>query len=311
VTVPSDSAIHVDNLARHFGHIRAVDGISLEVPKGIVFGFLGPNGAGKTTTIRLLLGLLEPTAGRAEVLGMDVRTQSTEVRRRSGALLEHPGLYERLTALENLEFYGRIYRMPRPHRSERARELLSRFELWDRRTETVSKWSKGMKQKLAIARALLHRPPLLFLDEPTSGLDALAAASLRRDIASLAHSEGVTVFLTTHNLAEAEQLCAAVAVCREGQIIAEGTPTELRGKVRHPRVEIVGRGITERAMTLIALRQEVVSARIENNALRLELRAGADVAPLIATLVQEGVEVEEVRRSGLEAAFLSLLEEKP
>ncbi|MEW6243762.1 MAG: ABC transporter ATP-binding protein [Bacillota bacterium] len=157
----------------------------------------GPNGSGKTTTIRLLLGLLEPTSGGASVLGFDVCKKADEVRKRCGALLEHSGLYERLSALDNLEFYGRVWQIPAPERRARIKELLQHLDLWDRRKEVVATWSRGMKQKLAIARALLHRPSLLFLDEPSAGLDPVAASALREDIGKLVKSEGVTVFLTT------------------------------------------------------------------------------------------------------------------
>jgi ABC-2 type transport system ATP-binding protein len=175
----NNAAIRTENLTRDFGKIRAVDNLTMEVPAGIIFGFLGPNASGKTTTIHLLLGLLEPTSGRVEVLGFDTRTHADEVRGRSGALLEHSGLYEQLSAEDNLEFYGRAWRMSTEERRSRIQELLTHLDLWDRRKERVDKWSRGMKQKLAMARALLHRPPLVFLDEPTAGLDVVAAAALR------------------------------------------------------------------------------------------------------------------------------------
>lgn len=223
----SGLAIRTRGLSRQFGALHAVDDLTLEIPAGIIFGFLGPNGSGKTTTIRLLLGLHEPSAGDAEVLGYDIRTHAGAVRERSGALLEHCGLYERLTALDNLDLYGRFWRLTRAVRGERARELLTRLELWERRDEIVGKWSRGMKQKLAIARALLHRPSLLFLDEPTAGLDPLAAAALRKDLSSLVAAEGVTVFLTTHNLTEAERLCTLVGVIRGGRLLALAPPARL------------------------------------------------------------------------------------
>ena len=169
-------AIQTRDLTRAFGEVRAVDGISFEVPAGSVFGFLGPNGSGKTTTIRLLLGLLKPTSGSASVLGFDTQTQADEIRLNCGALLEHTGLYERMSAEDNLEFYGRVWRIPATERKERIKNLLESLELWDRRKDNVVQWSRGMKQKLAVARVLLHRPKLIFLDEPTAGLDPVAAA---------------------------------------------------------------------------------------------------------------------------------------
>ena len=207
-------AIRLDQLTRNFATVCALDHLSLQVPAGVIYGFLGPNGAGKTTTINLLLGLLEPAEGRAEVLGFDTRTNADEVRARCGALLEHTGLYEQMSAEDNLEFYGRINRMSAADRSARTKELLTGIGLWDRRKEKVGQWSKGMKQKLALARAMLHHPPLLLLDEPTAGLDVMAANEVRVDLASLVQREGITVFLTTHNMTEAEKLCAEVAVIR-------------------------------------------------------------------------------------------------
>ncbi len=308
----TETAIRMENLTRDFETVRAVDGLSLEVPAGIIFGFLGPNGAGKTTTINLLLGLLEPTSGRAEVLGFDTRTHSDEVRTRSGALLEHPGVYEQLTAEDNLEFYGRVYQMPASERQARIKELLTHMRVWERRQERVGTWSKGMKQKLALARAMLHRPALVFLDEPTAGLDVMAAAAVRDDLEALAAREGVTVFLTTHNMAEAERLCAQVAVIREGKLVAIGHPDQLRARSGGPRVEIVGRGFSENVLNLLRGRPEVVAAGMENQHLAIDLREEADTAPLVSLMVSEGVQVEEVRRgkASLEEVFLTLMEEE-
>src|SRR5580698_9015399 len=238
-------AIRTRGLTRQFAavrasSVRALDDLTLEVPAGSVFGFLGPNGAGKTTTIRLLLGLIEPTSGSAEVLGFDTRTQGAEIRARTGALLEHSGLYERLSAEDNLRFYGRVAHMPKAQLDQRIQELLTHLGLWDRRGEAVVKWSRGMKQKLAIARPLLHRPGLVFLDEPTAGLDPVAAASLRDDLAALASRQGATIFLTTHNMAEAEKLCSMVAVIRQGKLLAVGSPAQLRARGRGERTEISG-----------------------------------------------------------------------
>jgi ABC-2 type transport system ATP-binding protein len=305
-------ALRTERLTRDFGPIRAVDGLSLEVPAGTVFGFLGPNGSGKTTTIRLLLGLLEPSAGRAEVLGLDTRTRADRIRQRTGALLEHAGLYERLSAEANLEFFGQIWRLPRGERRARIRELLAHFGLWERRGEPAGKWSRGMKQKLAVARALLHRPELIFLDEPTAGLDPVAAVALRADIAALAEREGVTVFVTTHNLAEAEKMCGLVGVVRAGRLLAVGTPAELRRRAGEPRLEIAGRGFPPAVLRELGARPEVAEARLENGGLIVALRGDASAAPLIRLLVEAGAEIEEVRRSraSLEDAFLSLLEEE-
>ncbi len=186
----TDSIIHTEQLTRDFETVRAVNNVSLDISPGIVFGFLGPNGSGKTTTIRLLLGLLEPTQGRAAVLGFDTRTHGDAIRERTGALLEYTGLYERFSAEDNLDYFGRIYRLVKADRQARSKELLTHFGLWDRRTEALRDWSRGMKQKVAVARALLHRPKLIFLDEPTAGLDPIAAAALRDDLAEFSCTRG-------------------------------------------------------------------------------------------------------------------------
>lgn len=305
-------AIQARGLARSFGQVRALDDLSLEVPAGSVFGFLGPNGAGKTTTIRLLLGLIEPTSGSALVLGFDTRTQSHEIRARAGALLEHSGLYERLSAQDNLRFQGRVARMPRQQLDERIRELLTHVGLWDRRDEAVVKWSRGMKQKLAIARTLLHRPALVFLDEPTAGLDPVAAAGLRDDLARLASQQGATIFLTTHNMAEAEKLCSLVAVVRQGKLLAVGSPAELRSRGGGQRAEIAGRGFSEAMLATLRQQASVSQASIDNGRLMLVLKDGSEVAPLVSLIVREGGEVQEVRsgQGSLEDVFLTLMEEE-
>ena len=305
-------AIHTEGLTRDFDAVRAVDKLTLQVPAGTVFGFLGPNGAGKTTTIRLLLGLLEPTEGRAEVLGFDTRAQADQIRLQAGALLEHSGLYERLSAVDNLEFYGRIWHVPRSERQARIEELLTHLGLWERRTESVSTWSRGMRQKLAVARTLLHRPSLVFLDEPTAGLDPVAASALREDLAALADREGVTVFLTTHNLSEAEKLCGMVGVIREGKLVAVGHPDELRSRRGAPRVEVTGRGFDDELLALVRAQPEVMAAEVQNGRLKTDLKENAAVASLISLIVSAGAEVEEVRKgqASLEEVFLTLMEEE-
>jgi len=303
--------IRTEGLTRTFGSVRALDALDLEIPSGTVFGFLGPNGAGKTTAIRLLLGLLEPTEGRATVLGFDTRTDGGPIREKSGALLEHHGLYERLSAEENLAFYARVWRLGRAARADRIRELLQPLGLWDRRSEPVGRWSRGMKQKLAVARALLHKPSLLFLDEPTAGLDPLAAATLRDDLGTLVRREGVTVFLTTHNLAEAERLCGRVAVIKQGRLLAVGHPDQLKARSA-TRAEISGRGFGDETLALLRGRPGVVRADLQNGRIALELTESADSAPLVALIVQSGGSVEEVRKhtGSLEDVFLTLMEEE-
>ena len=308
----STNAILTRSLSRSFGAVQALSQVSFEVPQGIVFGYLGPNGSGKTTTIRLLLGLLEPDAGEAEVLGYNTRTQAQEIRENCGALLEHTGLYERMSAMENLDFYARVWHLPAAERAQRIQSLLGDLGLWERRDEKVGGWSRGMKQKLAVARALLHRPRLLFLDEPTAGLDPVAAAALREDLAALVEQQGVTVFLTTHNLSEAERLCARVAVIDRGRLLAVGSPDELRSRQGGQRLEIHGRGIHEGVIEGLRQRPEVARAARENQHLLVDLNENSESAAIVSYLVQAGVEIEEVRKgkASLEEAFLTLLEDE-
>jgi ABC-2 type transport system ATP-binding protein len=308
----NEYAIRTEHLSCHFGAIRAVDDLSLEIPKGIIFGFLGPNGSGKTTTIRLLLGLLEPTRGRACVLGFDTQTQSEQIRNASGALLEHSGLYERLSAHDNLEFYGRIYRMDSARLEARIKELLTHFGLWERRQERVGNWSRGMKQKVAIARALLHQPALIFLDEPTAGLDPIAAASLRDDIAALVQAGDVTVFLNTHNLPEAEKLCAQVGVIRNGKLLSVGSLDQLQREEGPPRILITGSGFTHGILEQLRTMPTVEAVMQQNSHLEVTLSNPSDNSRVLEFLIQAGVQVEEVHKNkaSLEDVFLKTMEEE-
>ena len=307
----TDSAIQTEGLTRRFGPVVAVDDLSLQVPRGSIFGFLGPNGSGKTTTIHLLLGLLEPSSGSVRVLGLDPLRHGDEVRAHSGALLEYPGLYERLSAQDNLDFYGRVWRIPPAARAERVKELLGPLDLWERRHEPVGDWSRGMKQKLAVARALFHRPEVAFLDEPTAGLDPVAAASLRDDLERLVSHEGVTVFLTTHNLPEAERLCDLVGVIRVGKLLAVDTPERLRLNAGGQRVEISGAGFSPDLVSQLRARPDVRAVEQEHGRLSISLNGEVSVAPLVRLLVEGGAEVEEVHKgaASLEEAFLSLMEQ--
>ena len=308
----AEFAIQTGLLTRDFKNVRAVDAVTLEVRRGEIFGFLGPNGAGKTTTIRLLLGLLEPTRGAARVLDHDTRTNADAIRAQTGALLEHTGLYERLSALDNLDYYGRIWHLSAGERRARIQDLLTHLGLWERHHEPVVRWSRGMKQKLAVARAMLHRPALIFLDEPTAGLDPVAAAALRDDLADLARREGVTVFLTTHNLAEAERLCGQIGVIRAGKLIAVGAPRELRERRGGRQVVMVGRGFAADLVQSLRQQPGVRTVEVGNEQLLVALEDGREVAPLVDLLVRGGAAIEEVRKNtaSLEEIFLKLMEEE-
>ncbi len=216
--------IVAEGLTRRFGDLVAVDRLDLEVRQGEVFGFLGPNGAGKTTTIRMLAALIAPTSGEATVAGQKVGTANQEIRRRVGVLTETPGLYKRLSAYDNLAFFARLHGVRDvPGAVERYLKL---FDLWDRRRDLAGTFSKGMRQKLAIARALLHEPEILFLDEPTASLDPESARTVRETIEEL-RSEERTIFLCTHNLDEADRLCDRVALFNT-RLIKVGEPAALR-----------------------------------------------------------------------------------
>ena len=226
-----DYAIQVRDLTKYYGELLAVDRISFEVRRGEIFGFLGPNGAGKTTTQRMLATLLEPTAGRITVFGHDLAHDPYPVKRQMGLVPEESNVYTELTAWDNLMFTARLYRVPRGERARRARELLETFGLWEKRDVKVENFSKGMRRRLSIAMAIIHRPRLLFLDEPTPGLDAQSARAIR-DLIRRMNAEGTTIFLTTHQIEEANQLCDRVAIIDHGRIAAIDTPERLKAAFR-------------------------------------------------------------------------------
>jgi len=304
----NSTAISIDQLKKEFGPVTALEDLSLDIPTGSIFGFLGPNGAGKTTTIRLLLGLLQPTAGSVKVLGYDSQTQADQIRAETGALLEHTGIYEQISAEDNLTFYGRAFRMPEADRKERIRALLTDMGLWERRGDRAGSWSRGMKQKLALARALLHRPRLVLLDEPTASLDVQSAVAIREDLQTLAEKEEVTIFLTTHNMEEAEKLCDQIAVIKAGKLVAQGKPDELKAQASGIRIEIAGRGFNDQILDLIRSNSRVAGIELQNNHLVIDLAVNSDPAELVNILVSNGAQIEEVlrTRASLEEVFLKL-----
>ena len=304
------AVIETHGLTRRFGDLVAVDQLTLTVETGEVFGFLGHNGAGKTTTVRLLNGVLAPSGGTARVLDLDPLADGPTLRRRTGVLTETPSLDERLTARENLTIYADLYDVPAAEVARRVEELLRTFELADRADEPVGGYSRGMKQRLALARALLHEPEVLFLDEPTSGLDPVAARRVRQLIARLSREGGRTVFLCTHNLAEAQELCDRVAVLQQGRLLALGTPAELaRRLVRSLRleIEVASEGVPA---ALEVLRAALGTTDLAHQEGRITLQ-GADqeqVPEMVAALVGAGVRIYRVvpQEPSLEDVYFAL-----
>ena len=292
-----------------FGDLLAVDHLDLEIAEGTVYGFLGPNGAGKSTTIRLLLGLLAPTAGSASIAGHDVVTAGDAARAACGVLLDDDGLYDRLSAAQNLELFGRIAGLAPAERASRAGALLEHIGLADRAQERVADWSLGMRKKLAVARAMLAEPPVVFLDEPTNGLDPLARRALRDDIVGLARQQGTTVFVTTHDLDDAQRMCDEVGVMVEGRLLASASPDELRRRTGSSQLSLRGARLDGAVAALRAL-PEVTEVTGTDERVEVRLAAqGAPGAPVVRCAVEAGAALEEVIRAddSLEDAFLELI----
>jgi len=226
----NDIAIATDKLTRKFGDFMAVDGIDLRVQAGQFFGFLGPNGAGKSTTIKMLTGLLAPSSGRMQLLGLDFQADPIEVKRQIGVVPEGMGLFERLTGTEYLRFVGRMYGLDRATTEKRSEELLEFMQLADREKTLIADYSHGMQKKLALAAAVIHGPRILFLDEPFEGVDALAAGALKALLGRMTE-RGVTIFLTSHVLEIVERLCSHVGIIAKGKLVAQGSLEELRAGI--------------------------------------------------------------------------------
>ncbi|HEX9091397.1 MAG TPA: ABC transporter ATP-binding protein, partial [Anaerolineales bacterium] len=305
-----------NQLTRQFKETTAVNQLSLEVHAGEIFGFLGHNGAGKTTTVRLLNGVIEATSGSMRVLGLNPQVDGPALRARTGVLTETPSLDERLTAWDNLSIYSDLYGVPKKTIKPRIEELLSEFDLADRAREKVGGYSKGMKQRLALARALLHKPELIFLDEATSGLDPVSAHHVNGLIERMARREGCTVFMCTHNLVEAQRLCDRVAILEHGQLVALGTPTELtRQYVRRLDVEIeVAEEQTEIALNVLRSMPEFVLGEPAkpNGALVVTINKHEFIPDVLAALVQNRVRVYRMapQEANLEQVYFTLHEEK-
>ncbi len=303
--------MQADGLVKSFGKVRAVDGVSLEVPRGAVYGLLGPNGAGKTTTVRLLTTLLRPDGGVALIDGIDVAKDPASVRARIGLTGQYAAVEERLTPKENLALIGRLYQLPRRHIADRTNELLARFDLADAADRVVKEFSGGMRRRLDIAMSLIARPSVLFLDEPTTGLDPRSRLAMWELIEELG-DDGTTVLLTTQYLDEADRLAERIVVIDTGVVIANGTADELKDQIGGDRlsVSIASReNIMRAAEALAPLCTGQVTVDADGLRLSASIRSGDRVVPAaIRALDDAGVDVldVEVRRPTLDDVFLQL-----
>lgn len=298
--------ISTQNLTKKFGDTMAVDNLTLEVHEGEVFGFLGPNGAGKTTTVRMLTTLIAPTSGTAVVNGHPLGESDIEIRRNVGILTETPGLYDNLSAEYNLKVYANLYEVSDP--STQVEKYLRMLGLWERRYDAAGTFSKGMKQKLAIARALLHEPRILFLDEPTAGLDPEAARLVRDFIAEL-RQEGRTIFMCTHNLDEADRLCDRIGVFKTRLLVLD-TPAALRSQLFGRKVVFHLRQADESLITLLSQLPYVKETHVMDNKLLVTLDDPEGQNPeILRLLVGAGIDVQFVGelRHSLEEVYLQLV----
>ncbi len=311
------SSVETNGLTRRFGSFMAVDHLSFEVKEGEVFGLLGPNGAGKTTTVRMLACLISPSEGSASVGGYDIGRDSLKVRQIVGILTENPSLYERLTAYENMDFFAEAYGLSDvQEKRNRIRELLEFFELYERRNNKVATFSKGMKQKLAIARAIVHQPPILFLDEPTAGLDPESSKVIRDLIERLSQREKHTILLCTHHLEDAEKLCNRVMIINRGKSVIVGSPDELRDKIAgQPVLQVILKNLNQKIIEAIKDVKQVKEVDVDNSASRLIITLDdvKSVTPeVVRSIVYAGGMVLSVNtlRPSLEEAYLKLVKEE-
>lgn len=295
-TPDEPAAIAATGLSRRFGRVTAVDDLSFSVGRGEVVGLLGHNGAGKTTTIRLLNGLFAPDAGSAAVLGMDSTTDGARIRARTGVLTETPSLDERLTARQNLSFYARLFGLDGRRARMRVDEVLAQFGLSDRANDRAAQFSRGTKQRLALARALLHDPEILFLDEPTAALDPIASRDVHELVRGTAGQQMRTVVISTHNLVEAQRLCDRVLILRDGRLVAEGTPRDLVRRLgSHTSVEFeVAPADRERAIARIE-RAGYSATSMEGAELLMAEGVARDALPaLLKGLAEAGISIYRV-----------------
>lgn len=304
------NVVDVKELTKRFGELVAVDHINFEVGEDEIFGFLGPNGAGKTTTIRILTGLSKPTEGRAFVLGFDINSRIVEAKRHIGVVPEISNLYDEFSAMDNLLFMAQLYGVPRNQRRKRAEELLKTFGLYERKNNLLRTFSRGMKRASTIAAALIHNPEILFLDEPTVGLDVVAARSLRNLIGNL-RQQGITIFLTTHYLEEADLLCDRVAILVKGQIIKIGSPASLKAAAEEESVIEFSfeREISELMEDLSNKLPEVKIATVDHNKLRIYGGAPTEVYNSVFSFAKDkGIKIQSINsiKPTLEDAFIKI-----
>lgn len=301
-------AVECHGLSRRFGTRAAVSGLEFNVPRGSVFGFLGPNGAGKTTTVRMMIGMLRPSEGSIRVLGLDPISEGELVRSRCGVMLDNVGLYDRLTARQNLNFAARIARLTQAEKRQRVEEAFHRVDLWDRRNDRVSGFSKGMRQKLGLARALIAEPEMLILDEPTAGLDPASIVMVRELLVSLAQESGRTIFLCTHLLAEAQRICDRVAIIQSGRLVAIGDPNKL-GSQGIPNFRLTLSGCIPDKIRNLVLPGDAQLSSLGGNEWRVTVADPADIETIIATLVNAHIGVRAVvpEQVSLEEEYLRLV----
>lgn len=301
-------AIECQGLSRHFGARTAVSDLAFKVPRGSVFGFLGPNGAGKTTTVRMMVGMLRPSAGSIRVLGLDPISEGELVRSRCGVMLDNVGLYDRLSAYQNLDFAARIAHFGAAERRHRVEEALHRVDLWDRRDDHVSGFSKGMRQKLGLARALIAEPEMLILDEPTAGLDPKNIVMVRELLVSLAQESGRTIFLCTHLLDEAQRICDRVAIIQGGHLLTMGNPNQL-GSQGLPTFRLTLSGYDSNKIGALVLPGDVRLSPLGQDEWRVAVADSADIEFIVAALVcaQIGVRAVIPEQVSLEDEYLRLV----
>jgi ABC-2 type transport system ATP-binding protein len=307
--MPNDKAIIVKNLSRHFGDFKAVDNISFEVDRGEIFGFLGPNGAGKSTTIRMLNGLLLPTRGEGWVGGFDIIRETAQIKNHIGYMSQRFSLYEDLTAEENLTFFGGVYGLPPGRLKERITEVLIQVGLEDRRRALTRNLPLGLKQRLALASAIIHEPSILFLDEATSGVDPISRRNFWDLIYAMAQ-EGRTILVTTHYMEEAE-FCDRLVLIYQGRIIAQGTPSMLKGEVRQTILAVYPDNL-DAALDLIKQLPQVDEAAVFGDGLHIATTRPEETEPAIKdTLTSHKIAFERVERvrPSLEDAFIALVQE--